>query len=139
MRFQANFLSLSRTFKMMSIRIFLSSKFSFLNASKWKNNQKNTITLCYFKQLRLPQLSFCLNIMIFEKLLKKVDAISIVPIISSFLLSRTLSISNKSFGPLNVRDREILLYYKVTISCKFVKDLIKQSWKDMGNEREQIR
>ena len=49
MRFQANFLSLSRTFKMMSIMNFLSSKFSFLNVTKWKNIQRNTITQCYFK------------------------------------------------------------------------------------------
>ena len=49
MRFQVNFLSLSRTFKMTSIMNFLSSKFSFLNATKWRNSQRNTIALCYFK------------------------------------------------------------------------------------------
>ena len=40
MRFQANFLSLSRTFKMMSIMNFLSSKLLFLNVTKWKNIQR---------------------------------------------------------------------------------------------------
>ena len=106
---------ISRTFKMMSIMNFLSSKFPFLNVTKWENIQRNTTTLCHFKYLRLPQLFVCLNIMIFGRLLKKICAISLVPIKSSFL-SRTFSISNKYFGPFKVRDREILLFRKVRLS-----------------------
>ena len=47
MRFQANFLSLSRTFQMKPEMNFLSSEFFFLNVTKWKNIQINTITLCF--------------------------------------------------------------------------------------------